>query len=87
MNEKLLAYGSIIAAIVVMSTIVFPFWNLIPSMVTETVKVVYVEGGGKCTVETNDGFDIRGIACGNAKAGDNITASYDVKVKDREHKI
>ena len=57
MNEKLLAYGSIAAAIVVMSTIVFPFWNLIPDMVTEKVKVVYVEGG-KCTVETNDGFNI-----------------------------
>ena len=87
MNEKLLAYGSIIAAIVIMSTIVFPFWNLIPSMITEKVKVVYLEGGGKCTVETNDGFDIRGIPCNNAKVGDNITATYDVKVKDREHKI
>ncbi|MHB8546114.1 MAG: hypothetical protein ACYDAJ_05055 [Nitrosotalea sp.] len=87
MNEKLLAYGSIIAAIVIMSTIVFPFWNLIPSMVTEKVKVVYLEGGGKCTVETSDGFNIPGIPCNNAKVGDNITATYDVKVKDRESKI
>ena len=87
MNEKLLAYGSIIAAIVIMSTIVFPFWNLIPSMITEKVKVVYLEGGGKCTVETSDGFNIPGIPCNNAKVGDNITATYDVKVKDREHKI
>ncbi|MDE1840666.1 MAG: hypothetical protein KGI09_02160 [Thaumarchaeota archaeon] len=87
MNEKLLAYGSIIAAIVIMSTIVFPFWNLIPSMVTEKARVVYLEGGGKCTVETSDGFDIRGIPCNNAKVGDIITATYDVKVKDREHKI
>jgi hypothetical protein len=86
MNEKLLAYGSIAAAIVVMSTIVFPFWNLIPDMVTEKVRIVYKEGD-KCTVETNDGFNIPNIPCANAKIGDNITASYDVKVKDREHKI
>lgn len=85
MNEKLLAYGSIAAAIIIMTTIVFPFWNLIPNMVTEKVRVVYVEDG-KCTVETSDGYDIRGIPC-NAKIGDNITATYDVKVKDREHKI
>ena len=86
MNEKLLAYGSIAAAIIIMSTIVFPFWNLIPSMVTEKVRVVLVEGN-KCTVETSDGYDIRNIPCEGAKIGDNITASYDVKVKDREHKI
>ncbi|HET7337623.1 MAG TPA: hypothetical protein VFJ23_07010 [Candidatus Nitrosotalea sp.] len=86
MNEKLLAYGSIAAAIVIMSTIVFPFWNLIPDMVTEKVRVVYKEGD-KCTVETSDGYNIRNIPCANAKIGDNITATYDVKVKDREHKI
>ena len=85
MNEKLLAVGAITAAVVVMATIVFPFWNLIPSMVTENLKVVYVENG-KCTAETNDGYLIRNIPC-SAKIGDNITASYDVKIKDREHKI
>ncbi|MDE1724488.1 MAG: hypothetical protein KGH76_01155 [Thaumarchaeota archaeon] len=85
MNEKLLAVGAIAAAVVVMATIVFPFWNLIPSMVTEKVHVVYVEAG-KCTAETNDGYIIRDIPC-NAKIGDNITATYDAKVKDREHKI
>ncbi|MDE1843773.1 MAG: hypothetical protein KGI10_00425 [Thaumarchaeota archaeon] len=85
MNEKLLAYGAIAAAIVIMSTIVFPFWNLIPTMVTEKVRVVYVEAG-KCTAETTDGYIIRNIPC-DAKIGDNITATYDVKIKDREHKI
>jgi hypothetical protein len=85
MNEKLLAVGAIAAAIIVMSTIVFPFWNLIPNMVTEKLKVVYVDNG-KCTAETNDGYIIRNLSC-NAKIGDNITASYDIKVKDREHKI
>ncbi len=77
--------GGIAAAVIVMSTIIFPFWNLIPDMVTETVHVVYVENG-KCTAETNDGYIIRNIPC-DAKVGDNITASYDVKVKDRERKI
>ncbi len=85
MNEKLLAFGAIAAAIIIMTTLVFPFWNLIPSMVTEKVKVVYVEAG-KCTAETSDGFLIRNIPC-DAKIGDNITASYYVKIKDREHKI
>jgi len=85
MNEKLVAYGAIAAAIIVMTTIVFPFWNLIPNMITEKLKVVYVESG-KCAAETNDGYIIRNIPC-NAKIGDNITASYDVKVKEREHKI
>lgn len=85
MNEKLVAYGAIAAAIIVMTTLVFPFWNLIPSMVTEKVRVVYVEAG-KCTAETADGYIIRGIPC-TAKIGDNITASYDIKVKDREAKI
>lgn len=77
--------GGIAAAVIVMSTIIFPFWNLIPDMVTEKLRVVYVENG-KCTAETNDGYVIRNIPC-DAKVGDNITASYDVKVKDRERKI
>lgn len=85
MNEKILATGAIVAAVVIMSTIVFPFWNLIPSMVTEKVRVVYVEAG-KCTAETNDGYIIRNFAC-DAKVGDNITTTYDAKLKDREHKI
>jgi len=85
MNEKLLAVGAIVGAILVMSTIVFPFWNLIPNMVTEKLRVVYVEAG-KCTAETSDGYVIRNIPC-DAKIGDNITASYDAKVKEREHKI
>ena len=85
MNEKLLAIGAIGGAILIMTTLVFPFWNLIPSMVTEQMKVVYVEDG-KCTAQTVDGYIIRNIPC-TAKVGDNITASYDVKVKDRERKM
>ena len=85
MNERLLVFGAIAAAIIVMSTVVFPFWNLIPSMITETVKVVYVDQTG-CTVETKDGFVVKIPPC-NAKPGENITASYDSKIKQREKQI
>jgi hypothetical protein len=81
-NEKYLIGGAIAAAIIVMSVVVFPFWNLIPNNVTETVKVVLVEESG-CTAETHDGFDVKIGPC-NAKAGDNITASFDGKIRDRQ---
>ena len=85
MNERLLIYGAIAAAIIVMSTAVFPFWNLFPSMITEKVKVVYVDQSG-CTVQTLDGYVVKIPPC-NAKPGDNITASYDSKIKMREKQI
>jgi hypothetical protein len=81
-NEKYLIGGAIAAAIIVMSVAVFPFWNLIPNNVTETVKVVLVEESG-CTAETHDGFDVKIGPC-NAKAGDNITVSFDGKIRDRQ---
>jgi hypothetical protein len=81
-NEKQIVAGAIAAAIIVMAVAVFPFWNLIPNNVTETVKVVLVDQTG-CTAETHDGFDVKIGPC-NAKVGDNITASFDGKVRDRE---
>jgi hypothetical protein len=81
-NEKQLVAGAIAAAIIVMAVAVFPFWNLIPNKVTESVKVVLVDETG-CTAETHDGFDVKIGPC-NAKAGDTITASFDGKVRDRE---
>jgi len=86
MNEKLMIFGAIAAAIIIMSTIVFPFWNLFPRMVTEKVKVVYVDETGRCTVETSDGLVVIIPPC-NAKAGDNITATYDGKIKERRKTI
>jgi len=86
MNEKLMVFGAIAAAVIIMSTIVFPFWNLFPRMVTEKVKVVYVDETGRCTVETSDGLVVTIPPC-NAKAGDNITATYDGKIKERRKTI
>lgn len=85
MNERLLIYGAIAAAIIVMSTAVFPFWNLFPRMTTEKVKVVYVDSSG-CTVETSTGLVVKIPPC-NAKAGDNITATYDAKIAERHKQI
>jgi len=81
-----MVYGAIAAAIIVMSTAVFPFWNLFPRMVTETVKVVYVDESGRCIVETKDGLVVTIPPC-NHKAGENITASYDAKIKERRKQI
>ena len=81
-NEKQIFVGAIAAAIIVMAVVVFPFWNLIPNKVTETVKVVSVDASG-CTAETHDGFDVKIGPC-NAKPGDTITATFDGKIRDRE---
>lgn len=85
MNERLMIYGSIAAAVIIMSTVVYPFWNLIPDMTTGEVKVVYVDESG-CTVETKDGLVIKIPPC-NAKPGDNITATYDAKIEERRKQI
>ncbi|MGI0047050.1 MAG: hypothetical protein ACREBB_07675 [Nitrosotalea sp.] len=85
MNERLLILGGIVAAVVVMTTLVFPFWNLIPSMVTETVTVKAIDQSG-CHVETHDHFVVKIPPC-NAQPGQNITATFDAKVRDREKQI
>jgi hypothetical protein len=85
MNERLLIFGGIAAAIVVMTTAVFPFWNLIPNMVTEEVTVKSSDQSG-CYVETHDHFVIKIPPC-NAQPGQNITATFDAKVRDREKQI
>ncbi len=85
MNERLLIFGGIAAAIVIMTTAVFPFWNLIPTMVTEEVTVKAVDQDG-CYVETHDHFVIKIPPC-NAQPGQNITATFDAKVRDREKQI
>jgi len=81
-NEKQIIAGGIAAAIIVMAVAVFPFWNLIPNKVTETVKIVAIDESG-CTAETHDGFDVKIGLC-NAKPGDSINASFDGKIRDRE---
>lgn len=85
MNERLMIFGGIAAAVAVMTTIIFPFWNLIPNMVTETVTVRSSDPSG-CYVETHDHFVIKIPPC-NAQPGQNITATFDAKVREREKQI
>ncbi len=85
MNEKLMVFGGIAAAIVIMTTLVFPFWNLIPNTVSETVTVRQVDSSG-CWVETKDHFVIHVPPC-NAQPGQNVTATFDAKVREREKQI
>ncbi len=79
-------FGAIAAAAIVMTTAVFPVWNLFPTMVTNKVKVVYVDSTG-CTIETPEGIITKIPSCNNAKAGENITASYDAKIAERHKQI
>ncbi len=81
-NEKQIIAGAIAAAVVVMAVAVFPFWNLIPNMVTERVKVVAVDQSG-CTAETTDHFIVNIGTC-NAKPGEYINGTFDSKVRDRQ---
>ena len=85
MNEKIMIFGGIAAAIAVMTTLVFPFWNLIPNTVTETVTVREVDSSG-CWVETQDHFVVHVPPC-HAQPGDNVTATFDAKVREREKQI
>ena len=85
MELKNYIIAGIAGVIIVMATAVFPFWNLIPRMVTEEVQVKAVDQNG-CYVQTHDGFVIRIPPC-NAKPGDNITATFDGKVREREKQI
>jgi hypothetical protein len=85
MNEKQYVIAGIAGAIIVMTTAVFPFWNLIPRMVSEEVQVKAVDQNG-CYIQTHDGFVIHIPPC-NAKPGENITATFDAKVREREKQI
>ena len=79
-KEKGIALAAV-AAVIVMATVVFPFWNLLPRNVTETVKVISVDQT-RCTVETLDHYIIEVDSC-NGKPGDTVTATFDGKIKDR----
>ena len=79
-KEKGIALAAV-AAVIVMATAVFPFWNLLPRNVTESVTVHTVDQTG-CTVETSDHFIVKLDSC-NGKPGDKITATFDGKIRDR----
>ena len=66
--------GALIVAGLVLSTIVFPFWNLIREDVNEEVEIL-TNDGGQCYVETSD--DIPKIIedC-TLEPGDVVTITY-----------
>ena len=63
-----------IAAAVVMSTLVFPFWNLIRADVYEDVEILLNERG-KCYVDTSDNIPKTIDNC-NYSIGDMVTIKY-----------
>ncbi|MEW6589056.1 MAG: hypothetical protein AB1299_07835 [Thermoproteota archaeon] len=69
-------------AVTILGVFVWPFYNLIPSYVTETVQIVYKDDQGRCVAQTSDNFLVPIGPC-DANPGDTITAEYDVKIKER----
>jgi len=63
-----------IAAAVIMSTLIFPFWNLIREDVYEEVEILLNEKG-KCYVDTSDNIPKTIDNCSN-KIGDIVTIKF-----------
>ncbi len=66
--------GAFVTAGIVLSTLVFPFWNLIREDVFESVEIL-ANDGGTCYVETGDNIPKTIEDC-TLSAGDNATISY-----------
>ncbi len=72
-----------LAIVAVMSTMVWPIWNLFPQYVTEQVKVVAVDPSG-VWADTQDNYLVKLTgAYHNVHPGQYIMGTYDVKIKDR----
>ena len=71
-----------LGSIVFLATIVWPFWNLIPEQVTETVEIVYKDKAGNCVIETSDQYLIPIGEC-EENVGDTVSMTYDEKTKTR----
>ena len=66
--------GALIAAGLVIATVVFPFWNLIREDVFEEV-VILTNDDGVCYVETADNVPKTIENC-NAQSGDTVTIKF-----------
>ena len=66
--------GALITAGLVLSTIVFPFWNLIREDVNEEVEILSNDNG-LCYVETSDNIPKTIEEC-TLEAGDVVTITY-----------
>ena len=66
--------GSLAVAGVVLSTLVFPFWNFIREDITEEVEI-FRSADGNCYVDTPDGIPKTIENC-NLKEGTLVTITY-----------
>ena len=66
--------GSLAVAGVVLSTLVFPFWNFIREDITEEVEI-FRSADGNCYVDTPDGIPKTIENC-NLKEGTIVTITY-----------
>ena len=67
--------GSLAVAGIVLSTLVFPFWNFIREDVTEEVEI-FRSADGNCYVDTSDKIPKTIENC-NLKEGTKVTISYE----------
>ena len=66
--------GSLLVAGIVLSTLVFPFWNLIREDIIEEVEI-FRSSDGNCYVDTVDGIPKTIKNC-NLKQGTIVTITY-----------
>ena len=66
--------GSLAVAGIILSTLVFPFWNFIREDVTEEVEI-FRSADGNCYVDTADGIPKTIENC-NLKQGTVVTITY-----------
>lgn len=73
-KHTLIFGGALVAAGVVISTVVFPFWNLIREDVFEEVEILRNDGG-VCYAETSDMIPKTIGGCDRGP-GDRVTVKY-----------
>jgi len=74
-----------LAIVTVMSTMVWPIWNLFPQYVTEQVKVVSADQTG-VWADTQDNYLVKLVGSyHNVQPGQYIMGTYDAMVKQRIH--
>ena len=66
--------GSLLVAGIVLSTLVFPFWNLIREDIIEEIEI-FRSADGNCYVDTVDGIPKTIKNC-NLKQGTIVTITY-----------
>ncbi len=73
-KTSLVAVGTFVAAGIVLSTVIFPFWNLIREDMYEDV-IILTNDNGICYVETSDSVPKTIEEC-NLNEGDEATVKF-----------